>query len=368
MKEFKLHDLINNNDIVQQGICSALNINWKKTEFIHEDSFPNNMTVDFTIKIKNEVQSLLEVKGSDINITEYNRGIGQISQYQNFINEKVSTKGYDFNNNAMAVLIFPSSLIRKGGIDIWSLSYPKGTKILEVNDQTYAVREIEKKELKKVSNAINNNISAISQYYIRDNRIFELYILLRYLAILKFSGKKECKRKKLESEFLIRINTINNGNWRNAFISLSSLGFIDTNNMPTPSGDILAGKTYEEFVADLFEKYIGPYVQEIYNVLENLKDKDASLGNKDLVDLIRKNCGGKDILYLTESDYRYVSSWLNILRDDYGCIDFKSKQRNPIRKIIYNPCELNRHTLVDKIRENTIAYEYISRFESLLQQ
>ena len=37
-----------------------------------------------------------------------------------------------------------------------------------------------------------------------------------------------------------------------------------------------------------------------------------------------------EILFLTESKGRYMSSWLNIMRDDYGIIDFMP--RSSLRK------------------------------------
>ena len=45
-------------------------------------------------------------------------------------------------------------------------------------------------------------------------------------------------------------------------------------------------------------------------------------------------------MYLTESNGRYISSWLNIMRDDYGILDFESRSND--RKLIYDITNLKK--------------------------
>ena len=52
----------------------------------------------------------------------------------------------------------------------------------------------------------------------------------------KSGSHKKIDRTNLENNILRRLDTPNNRNWRNAFISLSSLGFINKNNFPTENG------------------------------------------------------------------------------------------------------------------------------------
>ena len=360
MEEFRLHDIIIKNTDVQKDICTLIDANFDKSKFIHEDTYINEITADFTIKEENCVKAIIECKGSNISVTDYVRGIGQVMQYENFISKKLSTKGYEFDVNAKAVLCFPSSLIKKCKFNIGLLKYPDNSMIIEVNDITHAVREITKEELFKLEQAQYRNLVTISQYYIRDNRIYELYILLKHLSYLKLKGENQCNRTKMENEFLRQLETHNNRNWRNAFISLSSLGFINTNNMPTAIGISYGAKDYEEFATDLFETYLKPYVDQIFKVLESKGNNIVSLNNSQICNEIRGNFRDRDILFLTESDGRYMSSWLNILRDDYGCIDFRPKSSNRI--INYNPCKFNKSSLKQEIKENSIAYEYINRY------
>ena len=56
-----------------------------------------------------------------------------------------------------------------------------------------------------------------------------------------------------------------------------------------------------------------------------------------------------EILFLTESKGRYMSSWLNIMRDDYGIIDFMP--RSSLRKMNYITSEYDDNELRKKLLE-----------------
>lgn len=365
MEENELHNLIINDVKVQKYILSLLNIADCNYVFIHEDSYPNGLYADFTLKQNNKVHAIIECKGSGIGVNEYVRGIGQILQYQFFAENHLSNKGYDFVDSTKAVYCFPSSIIKNPNFNIGLFRYPKDTVIMEVNEDNHNVRIISEAELAKFREAFNNNLITISQYYIRDNRIFELFILLRYLHLQKLKGVEKVDRKIAECNFLRKIETPNNRNWRNAFISLSSLGFIDSNNLPTNIGMTYANYSFGEFAYELLDVYIKPYVDLFYKIFCKKNSNEFEMSNRDIAEEIRKLYNGKDVLFVTDSEQRYISSWLNILRDDYGCIEFSSRHNH--RKIIYNPLDLKKEVLIKRINNNEISDFFIKKFFDLVK-
>lgn len=365
MEESELHNLIINDNKVQKYILSLLNMADCNYVFIHEDSYPNGMIADFTLKQDNKVHAIIECKGSRIGVNDYVRGIGQILQYQYFAENHLSTKGYEFVDSTKAVFCFPSSIIKNPNFNIGLFRYPKDTVIMEVNETNHNVRVISEAELEKFREAFNNNLVTISQYYVRDNRIFELYILLRYLHLQKIKGKTSVDRTDAELNFLRLIETPNNKNWRNAFISLSSLGFIDSNNLPTNIGTTYANYDFGEFAYELLESYIKPYISLFFDVFNDYDSNEFVISNKQISENIRTKYNNKDVLFVTDSDERYISSWMNILRDDYGCISFEP--RKYLRKINYNPNDLRKEVLINKINNNSIAKKYIDKFIDLIR-
>jgi len=362
MREKQVHDLIINNDVIKNGINSILSI-FNNINYIHEDTYINGITADFTVVENGKIRAIIECKAGDIGVTDYVRGIGQSLQYEYFYDEKISPKGLEYQNNFNSVLLFPSSVLRDNGFNIGRFKYPKTTLLFEINDNNNIIRKIEQKELDKLKEAIDKNLVTISQYYFRDTRIYEVYILLNTLAYLQFKRVNSVDRKELEVNFLRKIGTQNNNNWRNAFITLSSLGLITSQNLPTPFGFTLAPLTFEAFASKIMFSYMQPYVKEIYEVFNH--QRIVSLNNQDIKRHIFNKYNSRDVLFLTESDGRYISSWLNILRDDFGCIDFQP--RNSQREIIYNPIELNEISLQKYIKNNSKAYEYIEKYNNLLR-
>jgi hypothetical protein len=96
---------------------------------------------------------------------------------------------------------------------------------------------------------------------------------------------------------------------------------------------------------------------------ENEKDGIINLKNNEIGEIIRQKYKNKDILFLTDSNNRYISSWLNIMRDDLGCIDFES--RKPIRKINFMPKELDENNRINKIKKFSKSREYIENFNQI---
>ena len=365
MEEFDLHNLIINDKRVQEYILSLLGVPNNDYTFIHEDSYPNGMIADFTLKQNNKVHAIIECKGSRIGVNDYVRGIGQILQYQYFAENHLSQKGYEFVDSTKAVLCFPSSIIKNPNFNIGLFRYPKDTVILEVNEDNHNVRVITEDELKRLRAAFNNDLVTISQYYVRDNRLFELFILLRYLNLQRQKGITFVDRGKAEFGFLRTVETPNNRNWCNAFISLSSLGFIDSNNLPTNIGMKYANYDFAEFACELLDAYIRPYVDLFFKVFDSVGRNTFTLSNREISDMIRRIYNGKDVLFVTDSNERYISSWLNILRDDYGCISFLPRHND--RKLQYNPSELRKEVLIQKINNNAYAKQFIDRFFDLVK-
>ena len=266
----------------------------------------------------------------------------------------------------VSVLIIPSTFIKNTQLNIGRFAYPKTFKLLEINLNNNYVRQITEDELNTLANAANENLVTISQYYIRDNRLFELYICLKYLRIKgSFNNREKLNRKDLE-ENLRKVETINNRNWRNVFISLSLLGFINSNNQLTEIGLIMSNKDYSDFILNMYQDYLKPFIDEIMDTLTSDKSSSIKISNDEISRKLRDKHGGKDILFLTESQNRYISSWMNILRDDFGCVQFRP--RNSKREILYHPKELNELTLKNKISSNTSANKYIEKFDSLAKK
>lgn len=358
--EKNLHDIIMEKPI-QARINEILGItNDDKTVYIHEDKYINGIVADFTIRNSNEIWSIVEVKGGNIGVTDYVRGIGQTFQYEYFKEENIKYEHY--SNQYRTMLVLHSNTIQSNSFNIAKFKYPKSLIIVEINGVSKAVRVITEDELNVLKRAENHNLTTISQYYFRDNRIFEYYIALHYLLCKQLKGEKDIKRKEVEN-FLMKTKTINNGNWRNVFITLSSLGLINSKNMLTDSGKRLASMEYEDCAVEMYNAYIKNYADEIIACFNN--ENELNMNNLELGKKINTKFNNREVLFLTQSGGRYISSWLNILRDDYGIIRFKARETK--KTLVYNPNDLKDKAFADKIRNNnTIAYNYIDKYMQLL--
>lgn len=370
MTESAVHQLIINDMSIKKSILNLLNIDDEDSsiQFIHEDQYPNGMYADFTVKSKEKVMAIIECKGSDIGVNDYVRGIGQLVQYQHFADKSISLKGYCYSDAACSVYFLPSAVLRNRSFNIGLFKYPDKTKILELNEINKNIRLVTKNELDTLALAVYNDLITISQYYIRDNRLYELYLCLKYCQFLKIQGHKYINRKDAEINFLRKLNTPNNKNWRNAFISLSSLGLINDKNLPTNIGAQYANKEFSEFCLAIYQSYIRDYIDLLINILfefsSNMINVDFSASNNEICSKIDKLFRNKKVLFLTDSKNRYLSSWLNIMRDDFMCLEFNS--RCSIRKILYNITEYNDNAIIKHINNNEVANSYINNFHTLL--
>jgi hypothetical protein len=362
MRENLVHDLILHNHEVRTGINNILSLS-NNTQYIHEDTYINGITADFTLIENNQIKAIIECKAGNIGVTDYVRGIGQSLQYEFFYEKNISPRGYNFDNNFNSVLLFPSSVVKDNSFNIGMFKYPNTTLLFEINEFNNIVRKIEQNELDKLAQATYSNLVTISQYYFRDNRIYEYYILLKFLSFLQFKGVDFVDRKEVEINFLRNIETQNNNNWRNAFITLSSLGLITSQNLPSPFGITMAHLSFEQFASKFMFSYMQPYVNELYEVFNGYTQ--INLNNQQIKQAIYEKYGNRDVLFLTESNGRYISSWLNILRDDFGAIEFEP--RSSQRIINYNPLTLNEIALQNYIEQYSKAYQYIERYNNLIR-
>ena len=361
MKESELVDLIKTNKSLQNQISEICDFS-NSFELVNEDRFINGITVDYTFLIDGKISALIECKGDDIGVTDFVRGIGQILQYKYFFNENIDPKGRGFNDNCKIILIFPSNLLINNKFNVGRFSYPENCYLIEVNNHSKAARLIDKKELFKLSREVSaDNLQTISHYYVRDNRVFELYILLKLLTIEFFKGRKQLDRRQIEKFLCEKIKVINNGNWRNVFITLQSLGLINNKNLPTKAGLDIIYLGYSEFAYEVYKSFFYPYFNEIIDLIEHDK---LELTNFEIIERIRSKYNGKDIMYLTESNGRYISSWLNIMRDDYGILEFQT--RSSIRKLNYNIVDIKKEKAIEIISEKSLANNYIEDFYNIL--
>jgi len=126
-----------------------------------------------------------------------------------------------------------------------------------------------------------------------------------------------------------------------------------------------ANLSFGEFAYELMDVYLKPYFELFFNVFADINKDSFTISNKEISNKIRKIYNGKDVLFVTDSAERYVSSWLNIFRDDYGCISFKDRHND--RQINYNPLELKKEALIKRLNNNTVSKNYIDKFFDLIK-
>lgn len=344
----------------QNKLKKIINIDENDILFKREETFTNGITVDLMIysNSNKRIYSLIECKGTQINVTDYVRGIGQTLQYEYFFEENIPPRNeysYSYNAEFQTLFVITSDFMKKTNINIAKFKYPETVKIIEINTENKNLREIDPAEIKKIDRGTDVNTIALNFYYFRDNRIFELFILLKELVIKSLAQYDDINRVEM-GNFLVRERSvINNGNWRNAFITLSSLGFIDSTNRPTDIGFSLTNLSFEEFAYYIYENYLKDYINLILEVIDRFDLYNAS--NKEIANKIKETFNGKDILYLTQSKGRYLSSFLNIMRDDYGILSFQPRSSD--RTLNYDISTSTRDFIIKNIRERSNAYKYL---------
>jgi len=324
-------------------------------EFHQFIKHPNGMIPDVVVESQNQIDAIIEIKGSKVQTNDYVRGTGQLLQYEGFFKNNISALNKPYSSNFKTLYLFPSDVMKNNKFSITDFIYPETTSILEINVHNRILRSIEQNEMERLRTRDWEKTIAISPYYFRDNRLFENYILLKYINKLEETIHPEkINRTKIGSELQKQIKVINDRNWRNSFITLSNLGFINENNLPTKSGVEFAKKNYSSFVAEVYFSYMKEYIDEIFYALEQL----SFIGtNKDITSKIIYNYEGLDVLFLTESEGRYISSFMNILRDDFGAIEFE--KRKPKRFWNYTFNNIAKKELIEQIESFTKSDKFL---------
>ncbi len=306
-REKHIHDLIIKNDDIKKDMLSLLNLeaDLTKLELIHEDKYINGIYADFTLVYNDAIRAIIECKAGDIGVTDYVRGIGQVLQYEYFYENNISPKGWKYYELFNSILLIPSSAFKNNSFNIGKFKYPDSTLIFEINESSNVIRKISSKEIQELSTINEDSLTSISQYYVRDNRFFEIYALLKYVSLLKLKGAKRINRQEVEQK-LKQTEAINNGNWRNAWITASSLRLVDSNNLPVSAAFRMIDLEYEDFLILIYKSYIKPYVDLLIDYFE---ESPHNL-NKSLPEInydIRIKFSNRDVLFLTQSGTRYLS-------------------------------------------------------------
>ena len=119
---------------------------------------------------------------------------------------------------------------------------------------------------------------------------------------------------------------------------------------------------FPNFALTILKSYINPYIKEIFKVLNENQNQNLSIN--EIKEKIKENYNNVDVLFLTESDGRYISSWLNIIRDDFGFIKFKARSND--RKIILNYMEYNDEAVIKTIKNHSKYYEFKNKFLEII--
>ena len=71
MSEKEVHQIIIDDINIQKDLAHILNIEFDTMELVHEDQYINLMYADFTVYSNNKIRAIVEVKGGNINVTDY---------------------------------------------------------------------------------------------------------------------------------------------------------------------------------------------------------------------------------------------------------------------------------------------------------
>jgi len=356
-----VQSLVLNDTNIHKYIIDNLGLKYDGAEkFEKGRKYLNNLIPDFKITKNNEIIALVECKGANINVTDYVRGLGQLAQYESFWKKNIKEKKTEkYSKNFKTIYLYPSEVIKNNNFKKENFDFPKSTICLEINLNNNFVRELSSEQINKFTNIKDKSKIKICEYYYRDNRLYELYILIQFLK-KKYTHKEIfIKRTETELNHLRKFETVNNRNWRNAWISLSGMGFLTKKNNLSEVGKTISNKTYYEFCSTIFFDYYKPYFKEIFTIVE----KNPSISLKDLMNEIKNNHDNRDVLFVTDSDSRYISSWLNMFRDDFGLLDFETRKTD--RVINYNPLNITKEELIKNITKFTKADGYIKKLDKL---
>lgn len=342
------------NPAIKQYLAQHLNY-FDDFTVMSEQKIFYGLKVDKVILDKNKkFLSLIECKG-DVGTTEYVRGIGQILQYRTQAKKELRNR---MAENFSIVLAFPNKLnTKQNPVEIEKLEYPNDAHLFIINSQNNSYKAINLAITKIGSKTkyFGEKLVSISPYYFRDNTFAEYFIGLHTMYYRGFYQKKVSRNI---DDVLKVCGSHNPGNGRNVGITLSSLGFIDTNNRLTPDGHKFLELSYPKFVEKLTYDYAFPYINSVFSIINDNND----IKNKDhqrlLINKLWNLSDEQQIEFLTESDgkdkTKYIGSWNYVLKRSLKCLDFDPRKTN--FKVKYNPT-IGLPSIASKLKETEIPNE-----------
>lgn len=316
---------------------------------------PNGLQADLgVLNIDKKICVLIEVKpgeGDNCTIGEFVRGYGQAYQYQKALEEKIIPT----IDKSKTFLI--TSISAKEKIDFNSLYLPKEFELIFINKD----HNIYEKFLADYHRR-QADWMIISPYYIRDVRFSSLYFLLRFLLKIQSETPFSVVNARDVEKYLASSGAPRfPGDRRNSFIVLSQLGFTSKGNILTHKGYRMARKNFTDFSRELTYNYFAPQITFILRALEEIANDEGY--KKDNIELsswndIRKKIiemnKGKFVLYLCDEDggTRYISSWMLILKEDLGALEYESSRKVklnyfPLKNLPFKMNEFVSHPLDD---------------------
>ena len=339
MNEDEVKEFFNvENQLVKTFLQQNLNY-FDDFKIISEHKIKYGLKVDKVILDKNgKYLCLIECKG-DVRTTEFVRGIGQITQYKAQASNELKDR---MSSTYSIVLAFPDVLNTKSNpVQIDKLKYPSNSHLFIINslNKSFKAINVTKKSVGNKKKYFGEKLISISPYYFRDNTFAEYYIGLHVLYIRGIKSGKVSRNDFTKKEWS-KYGTHNPGNGRNVPITLSSLGFINDLNRITPLGFKYINLDYPDFVESLSYEFAYPYINTIYNVINN------NLGKIPNQNRLRELCNelwgldpNQQIEFLTESEdknkNRYVGQWTRCMERSLHCIKFTPRKTN--FEVIYNP-------------------------------
>lgn len=300
---------------------------FKPAEKLVSEANLRGIIPDFITKNdSNEVQHIIECKGH-VSLNELIRGIGQVFTYGKlkYLNKQVT-------KNTEIGFVCPKSM--NSLIDI--VQFPEGTKIFLVDEKG---NFYEKTKDRKKGEDYETELQLPKTFYLRDVEINHLEMLLVSIYHLSARVKGKLDRKKIDGAVKHHYGKPIAANSYNHFITLSSLGLIDSGNRLTLKGYSMAiqaienNKSFRKEMMNEFYSYIINVINAILIHIKNTGQKldEFKITGKDTVTTLQENYKQK-IRFL--NDERTTGTVLRILVE-YGVLEKKGISKFGFNKLIH---------------------------------
>lgn len=216
------------------------------------------------------------------------------------------------------------------------VQFPDGTKIFLVDENG---NFYEKTKDKKRSGEYETELQLPKTFYLRDVEIIHLEMLLVSIYHLSIRIKGKLDRKKIDESVKNHYGKSISANSYNHFITLSSLGMIDSNNRLTLKGYSMAIQAIENnksFKKEMMNEFYSYLINTINAVLIHIKNTgqkldDFKITGKDTVTTLENNYNQK-IRFL--NDERTTGTVLRILVE-YGVLEKRGISKYSFNKLIH---------------------------------